>query len=46
MPLTFDMLLEQLHSYQGVNSPPADFDDCAHLHFTSAKGARVHAQLV
>lgn len=75
MPLTFDMPLEELRSYRGVNPRPPDFDaywagalaelaaidpdielvpaefqapyaECAHLYFTGAKGARVHAQLV
>jgi cephalosporin-C deacetylase-like acetyl esterase len=39
------MPLEQLDSYHGVNPSPAGFDDCAQLYFTSAKGARIHAQL-
>ncbi len=27
MPLLFDMPLEQLHTYQGSNPRPADFDE-------------------
>lgn len=31
MPLLFDMPLDKLHSYQGTNPKPADFDAYWHL---------------